>query len=210
MPIDEHGHELHHKGRYVAFKNELPGEGVSRVLYDGEIPYNSDFAVLDTGVVLRDGVEYEVVVTALSGTSGGTASVANIPVLDFILADGTEMGIMQVMTNSTAILNGIYQFRYQEHVRATDPDKLVMTSFPTSGSAVGVVSYTGTVDSEIDSATGSPPMTVGPLTDSNLRRVVDRTQAPATIGLHANGTPNCDVVLMVKVMARGSEPPGRR
>ncbi|MCL2600636.1 MAG: hypothetical protein FWD88_05595, partial [Treponema sp.] len=139
-----------------------------------------------------------------------TASVANIPVLNFILSDGSEMGIMQVMSTATAVLNGLYQFRYQEHVRAANPEDIVITSFPTAGSAVGILSYTGTADSDVDSANGSPPVSVGPLTDSNLRRVVEKALAPATIGLHANGTPNCDVVLMVKVLARGSEPPGRR
>jgi len=100
--------------------------GVNRLVYErNDLVFNAAWpGILDTGVELIDGANYEIIITALSGTTGTSANTSNLLMPRIINANGEPIGTgfpCDITFTTTGMVSAYLSFRYQERIRASAP-----------------------------------------------------------------------------------------
>ena len=172
--------------------------GVARtVFFDDQIQVTSGTPVsIDTGIVLKDGADYQIVISAMSGTTGSSASTGN-GIMPQAIINGAAYGLAGNQ-NANALLNTIYKFRWQMHSMASNPANNVVGAFPLfGGTTVSTVIYSSSANFDVDGAGIATTYGTQPTT-------LFRVQTPATdmptLRLATVAAPTGNMRFMVKVI----------
>jgi len=125
--------------------------GLARTVYFNDQIQPTAAGVIDTGVILKDGANYQVIISAMGGNTGASASTGNG--LTPAVNDGTNITNLVPPANFNGVLNAVYQFRWQMHPRVTQPEINVVNAFPLFGTnTMGSVYYTSSPNMDVDTA----------------------------------------------------------
>ena len=165
-------------------------------------PGMSVFTV-DTGVVLKDGANYEVWVSAMSGNTGSTTTNGNG--ITLYMNDGNIMRPFSVLGNFNAILNAEWRFRWQMHLFASSPSNNVVNAFPRHGNGV-ILDFVYSSSAGIDVDFAGAARTTAQAA-SGIQRLSVPVSAVPTLAFGIASVPSCNITFMVKVIETRSAYP---
>ena len=158
---------------------------------------------IDTGIVLKDGADYQIVISAMSGITGSSASVGN-GIMPQAIINGAAYGLAGNQ-NANALLNTIYKFRWQMHNMSSNPLNNVVGAFPLfGGTTISTVIYSSSPNFDVDGAGIST--TYGTQT-STLFRVQTPVDDAPTLRLTTPAAPTGNMRFMVKIIEQQSAYP---
>ncbi|MCL2223568.1 MAG: hypothetical protein FWB96_01225 [Defluviitaleaceae bacterium] len=179
--------------------------GVARtVFFDDQIQLTSGTPVsIDTGIVLKDGADYQIVISAMSGTTGSSASTGN-GLMPQAIINGAAYGLVGNQ-NANALLNTVYRFRWQMHNMTSNPDNNVVGAFPLfGGTTISTVIYSSSANFDVDGAGIST--TYGTQTSSLFRVQTPVADVP-TLRIATTAAPTGNMRFMVKIIEQRSAHP---
>jgi len=168
------------------------------VFFDDQIQLTPSIPAftIETGVMLKDGADYQIVISAMEGTTGSSASVGN-GIMPFVF-DGNINTLIASTVNTAGILNAVFRFRWQMHPRISQPGINIVNAFPLFDSnTIGTIYYTSSNNMDVDTAGIST--TYSTQTTSLQRLNIDDNLTPELrIGISA--PPTANIRYMAKVI----------
>ena len=180
--------------------------GFTRVIFeDNQVLLNSAWpGMFDPGIPLVDGATYEVIISAMAGTTGTQAVLGNWLVPVILNSGGTQLGYIGTLPSSgiTILDRLLFTFRYQERaVALTSANKSIALN--TIGDTVGSVKYGTAINVDADAASISAS-TYPTLNSSFVFRQTVAAADQLRIGFvtAGGGLPNANLRMLVKVTER--------
>jgi len=172
--------------------------GIARVVYESnQVMLNSGFTMLDTGVEFVDGTNYQIIISAMAGTTGTSSISGNAIRPCLINGDGSLNSLIGNTTATTMILRAMFNIRYQERAIASNSANKsvnIMAGYPAAIVASGV--QTTSVNADIDAATGAALSVTSPSYDPIVTPATNKLR----IGFAVSGTPNSNARMLCKVI----------
>ncbi|MCL2171435.1 MAG: hypothetical protein FWB71_04720 [Defluviitaleaceae bacterium] len=189
---------------YVQTKTTAGGNlGLARTAYfNDQIQITNGMAafITDTGIMLKDGANYEVWVSALEGNSGASVSSGNG--ITLYMFDGNAYTPFGQLPNSNAILNAEWRFRWQMHPNIAQPGFNNVNAFPRHGGGVIIdMVYTSSANIGVDYA--GLARTTAQATAA-IQRISLPDAAKPTLAFGVANTPSANIRFMVKIIEQQS------
>jgi len=172
--------------------------GLAKTVYfNDQIQLTAGMPVsIDTGIVLKDGADYQIVISAMSGTTGASASAGN-GLMPQAIINGAAYGLAGNQ-NANALLNTIYRFRWQMHNMASNPVNNVVGAFPLfGGTTISTVIYSSSANFDVDGAGIATTYGTQPTTLFRVQTPIDDVPM---LRLATPAAPSGNMRFMVKVI----------
>lgn len=162
---------------FIPIGNNGGSTGVSGIWekrFEQEIILNSGWSnPLDTGIVIEDATEYEIILSAIAGTTG-TASSRNGLLAPRLRAKNGTLGsdLMTYSAGAYALLSAIFNFRGQIHPLDTDATQKVVTVHPMASGEYGAAITANIGSVQVDDPAASPGTSATQLSIFGIRNII--------------------------------------